>query len=101
MFDLSNLKYLAEDEIANAKIEKLRVEQEAARNEIEKAKREIEQGENKIKRLLHSQSEEERKARTKRLVERGAIVEKFIPDAETLTNDEVKAILARVFRASS
>jgi predicted ribosome quality control (RQC) complex YloA/Tae2 family protein len=99
MFDLSNLQNIKANEIADAKIEKLRAEQEAARREIEKAEREIEQGENKIKRLKRSLSKEERNARTKRLIERGAILEAFIPDAENLTNDEIQAALANVFRA--
>ena len=93
MFDLSNLKNIAENEIANKKIEKLRAEQEAARREIEKAERDIEQGENRIKRLARSLSTQERKARTRRLIERGAILEKFISDAETLTNEQLQAFL--------
>ena len=101
MFDLYNIQYVKANEIADRKIEKYRAEQEAARREIEKAEREIEQGEKKIKRLTRSLSKEERNARTHRLIERGAIVEAFIPDAENLNNDEIQAILARVFRASS
>ena len=99
MFNLSNLQHIKENEIADAKIEKLRAEQEAARREIEKAEHEIKQGENKIKRLMGVLSKEERKARTHRLIERGAILETFIPDADKLTGGEVKAILARVFHA--
>jgi predicted RNase H-like nuclease (RuvC/YqgF family) len=99
MFDLSNLQNIKENEIADAKIEKLRAEQEITRREIEKAEREIEQGENKIKRLKGLLSKEERNARTHRLIERGAILETFIPDADNLTGDEIIAELARVFRA--
>ena len=36
---------------------------------------------------------QERKARTKRLIERGAILESLIPAPDTLTNDDVKQIL--------
>ena len=99
MFDINNLRNIAEDKIANAKIEKLRAEQNAVRHEIEKAEREIEQGENKIKRLMNYMSTAERKARTRRLIQRGAITEAFISDAENLTNDEIQAALAKAFRA--
>jgi multidrug resistance efflux pump len=47
------------------------------------------------KRLLGLQREQERKARTRRLIERGAILESMIDGADTLTNDEVKAFLAK------
>jgi predicted nucleic acid-binding Zn-ribbon protein len=101
MFDLSNINNIVENEAADKKIAKLRAEQETVRLEIEKAEREIAQGENKIKRLKSGLSKEERNARTHRLVQRGAILEQFIPDADTLTNDEITAILARVFRAAN
>ena len=101
MFDLSNLQHIKESEIADKKIEKLRAEQNAVRKEIEKAEREIEQGENKIKRLMNYMSTAERKARTRRLIQRGAIAEAFISDAENLTNDEIQAALAKAFRADS
>jgi predicted ribosome quality control (RQC) complex YloA/Tae2 family protein len=101
MFDLKNLEHLAENEAADRKIEKLRARQEETKREIEKAEREIEQGENKIKRLTQSLSKQTRSARTRRLIERGAILEAFIPEAENLTGDEIKTILAKVFRAGS
>jgi hypothetical protein len=56
----------------------------------------IEQLMNEKKRLLGQQKEQERKARTRRLIERGAILESLIDGAEKLTNDEVKAFLARI-----
>jgi multidrug resistance efflux pump len=101
MIDLSNIQNIKANEIADAKIEKLRAEQEATRLEIEKAEREIEQGEKKIKRLMRSLTKEERSARTRRLIQRGAIAEAFIPDAENHSNDEIQAILAEVFRAAN
>ena len=101
MFNLSNIQNFKENQIADNKIEKLRAEQEAARIAIEKSEREIEQSVNKIKRLMRSLSTEERKARTRRLIERGAIVETFIPNADTLTNDEIQEILARVFHVTN
>ena len=101
MFDINNFRNIAEDKIADEKIERLRAEQNAVRREIEKAEREIEQSENKIKRLMGLLSKEERKARTRRLIQRGAIAEALIPDAENFTNDEIQAALAKAFRADS
>jgi uncharacterized coiled-coil DUF342 family protein len=96
VFDLYDIENIKATDVANKKIEKLRAEQGAIRAQIDKAEREIEQGENKIKRLTQSLSKDERKARIRRLIERGAIAESFIPRAETLTNDEFKAELIRL-----
>jgi hypothetical protein len=98
MFDLSDIENIKATEVANKKIEKLRAEQAKTTELIAKYEREIEQGENKIKQLTQSLSKDERKVRTRRLIERGAIAESFIPCAETLTNDEFKTALARAFR---
>jgi predicted nucleic acid-binding Zn-ribbon protein len=89
------------DKITNAKIEKLRAEQTATLAALAEAEREIEQSENKIKRLTQSLSAETRKARTRRLIERGAIAESFVMNAETLTNDEFKAVLTQAFHAAN
>ena len=83
------------DKVTNAKIEKLRAERDKTARQIADAELKIKQAENRIKRLKGSLSKQERKARTKRLIERGAIAEAFIPDVENLTNDEFKAILVR------
>jgi hypothetical protein len=93
VFDLSDIQNIKANEITNAKIEKLRAEQEKTRAAIEDAELKVEQGENKVKRLTQSLSTAERKARTRRLIERGALVESFIPDADLLTNNELKAFL--------
>jgi len=60
---------------------------------IESVKEKISQLENQKKKLLTQQKEHDRKARTHRLIERGALLESLIDNAETLTNDEIKAIL--------
>jgi len=62
---------------------------------IAETKEKITQYENQYKRLLQQRKELERKARTRRLIERGAILESLIDGAETLTNEEIKAILER------
>ncbi|MDR1891486.1 MAG: DUF3847 domain-containing protein [Oscillospiraceae bacterium] len=62
---------------------------------IELKKTEMAQLENELKRLMQQQKEQERKARTKRLIERGAILESLVPGADALTNDEIKAFLEK------
>jgi len=51
------------------------------------------QYENQKKRLIQQYKEQERKDRTHRLIERGAIAESLIDGAETLTNEQFKSIL--------
>ena len=53
----------------------------------------IAQLENQRKQLIQKQKADERKARTKRLIERGAILESLIDGAEELTNDQISHIL--------
>ena len=55
---------------------------------------EIEQLKNRKREITQRHKTEERKARTKRLIERGAILESLIPASDTLTNDDVKQILS-------
>ena len=62
---------------------------------IEETKVKITQYENRMKQLQQKQKEQDRKARTKRLIERGAIAESLIPGADALTNEQIKAFLAR------
>jgi len=48
---------------------------------------------NRKKQEMQKYKAEERKARTRRLIQRGAILEGFIPDAETYTEDEIQIFL--------
>ena len=64
--------------------------------QIENAREEIRQRENKVKKLLQQQKDEDRKARTKRLIERGAILESLIDDAVILNNEQIKMLLQAV-----
>ena len=68
---------------------------------IESVQEQIRQLENQKKRLMQEQKEQERKARTKRLIERGAILESFLPEADTFTNEQVKAFLEKTIRTES
>ena len=61
--------------------------------QIAAAKEDIKQHENKLKLLNQKHKEQERKDRTRRLIERGAILESLIDGAETLDNERIKTIL--------
>ena len=61
--------------------------------QIANAKEDIKQSGNKLKLLNQKQKEQERKDRTKRLIERGAILESLIDGAAELDNEQIKAIL--------
>jgi len=67
---------------------------------IEAARIEKAQVDARIKKLLQEQKEADRKARTKRLIERGAIAESLIPGVETLTNEQFKAFLEKTVTSS-
>ena len=65
---------------------------------IEHTKEEIRQLENRQKVLLQKKKLEERKPRTRRLIERGAILEKVFPSVLPLSNDELIALLSDISR---
>jgi TolA-binding protein len=62
---------------------------------IADAKERIEQYENQMKLLLQKQKEQERRERTRRLIERGAILESLIPGADSFTNEQIKLFLEK------
>ena len=60
----------------------------------------IEQLEHQMSRLLNRDKQAERKARTRRLIERGAILESVFPETADLSGEEVKAFLFEKKRAA-
>ncbi|MGF3112973.1 DUF3847 domain-containing protein [Facklamia sp. P9177] len=62
-----------------------------------KCELELEQLKNQEKKIKRQISQKERKKRTKRLIERGAILESYIEKAEEKSNDEIIEILDKVF----
>ena len=62
-------------------------------DKIASYKEQMEQIANRMKQEQQKHRAEERKARTRGLIERGAILEGFIPDPETYTEDEIQAFL--------
>ena len=71
----------------DTQMEKLLAAQERALQQKNEADRKAKQAKKQIEDL-------KRKRRTQRLIVRGAILEKFIPDAETLSDDDVSALLS-------
>ena len=71
---------------------------EQKKDEREKVLKEIRQLENRQKILQNKQRNEERKARTRRLIERGAILEGGFPLAPVLSGEEVKTFLVALSR---
>ena len=63
------------------------------KNQQEKVKTE-----NRQKILLNRKTDAERKARTRRLIEHGAILESIFPAAAAMTGEEVKAFLSTISR---
>lgn len=61
--------------------------------EKHKLEKEIRQLENRQKILLNKKADAERKARTRRLIERGAILESVFPALAGQSGEEVKAFL--------
>lgn len=62
---------------------------------IESIKLKIQQLENERKRIMQIQKEADRKARTRRLIELGAILESLISGASDFTNDQIKSFLEK------
>ena len=67
---------------------------------IEGLNEQIRQLENHRKKLVQEHKEQARRARTKRLIERGAILESLIDEAGTLTNDQIKTFLKKVLQTA-
>lgn len=65
--------------------------------QIKKTEEQIEQLNNKKKRLMSEQKKEERKKRTRRLIERGAILESVIENADDFTNEQIQTLLIEIF----
>ena len=66
--------------------------------QIAKAEEEIRQLQNRRRKLLNQKKDEERKARTHRLIERGAILESLLEEPEQYTNEQIKHVLETVLR---
>ena len=68
--------------------------------QIAKAEEEIKQLQNRKRKLLNQKKAEERKIRTHRLVERGAILESLLEQPEQYTNEQIKGLLETSLRTT-
>lgn len=80
-----------------AELQKIQLEIESKQAEKEEYEKKLVQLKNREKKLRRITSNQERKQRTHRLIERGAMLESFIDGASEKTNDEIMAILEEVF----
>ena len=69
--------------------------------QIAKAEEQIRQLNNKKKRLISEQKQAERKKRTKRLIERGAILENVIGNTDDFSNEQLQTLLIEIFSSES
>jgi len=66
--------------------------------EIAQARTELAQLEHRVQNLTQQHSGEARKQRTRRLIQRGAIVESLVPGAENMSNEQLKTLLEKALR---
>ena len=71
---------------------------EKCKSDSEKKQEEIKQLKNKERKLLAQQRNAEQRVRTRRLIERGAILESIHPSIISISNEELKTYLQRVLR---
>ena len=70
-------------------------ELEKLRADLAEAKRKARQYENRVKVLTNNQRDKERRERTRRLIEHGAILESILP-VKDLNGEEIKALLRHI-----
>lgn len=66
-------------------------------DEIQSIQRQIEQLTHRQDRIVSKLKVEERKKRTRRLIQRGAILESVIENAENFTNEQIQTLLIEIF----
>ena len=79
------------------KIEKILAERDKLQAELDRLTKKETQEERKLATMQNRYKEQKRKSRNHRLIERGAILESLIPDAETYTNEQIKHIIKIAF----
>ena len=90
----SNEKELIRTE---ADYEKALAERDKLQAELDRLTKKETQDRHKLDMLKNRYKEEKRRSRNHRLIERGAILESFIPNAESYTNEQIKHIIKIAF----
>ena len=80
-----------------AEIEKVLAERNKLQNELDRLTKKEKQEEHKLSTTKNRYKEQKRRSRNHRLIERGAILESLIPDAESYTNEQIKHIIKIAF----
>lgn len=79
------------------RLNRVKDEIESLLAEKERYEIELQQLKNQEKKIKRQISQDERKKRTRRLIERGAILESYIEGAEEKSNEEIQDILDKAF----
>lgn len=82
---------------SSKRLKEVKEEIENRLEEKDKLELELQRLKNQEKKIRRQLSEKERKKRNRRLIQRGAMLEKYIERAESLSNEEVADILDKVF----
>ena len=80
-----------------AEIEKVLAERNKLQAELDRLTKKETQEEHKLSTMKNRYKEEKRRSRNHRLIERGAILETLIPNAESYTNEQIKHIIKIAF----
>ena len=80
-----------------AEIEKVIAERNKLQAELDRLTKKEKQEEHKLSTIQNRYKEEKRRSRNHRLIERGAILESLIPNAESYTNEQIKHIIKIAF----
>ena len=76
-----------------AKYEKALAERDKLQAELDRLTKKETQEEHKVATMQNRYKEQKRRSRNHRLIERGAILESLIPDAESYSNEQIKHII--------
>ncbi len=90
----SNEKELIRTE---ADYEKALAERDKLQAELDRLTKKEKQDKHKLDTLKNRYNEQKRRSRNHRLIERGAILESLIPNAESYTNEQIKHIIKIAF----
>ena len=80
-----------------AEIEKVLAERNKLQAELDRLTKKETQEEHKVATMQNRYKEQKRHSRNHRLIERGAILESLIPNAESYTNEQIKHIIKIAF----
>ncbi len=80
-----------------AEIEKALAERNKLQAELDRLTKKETQEEHKVATMQNRHKEQKRRSRNHRLIERGAILESLIPNAESYTNEQIRHIIRIAF----